>query len=97
MFNGLGEAFGVEPGGFSVSAGFVDALTAVGDDERNERPSSGDHSEGQFHQVEECLGIELPGVADLLVPQQVHQAVEDAAGRQDRGREGDGQGPADLP
>ncbi|MFI2906953.1 hypothetical protein ACG2OD_01600 [Streptomyces sp. PDY-4] len=77
--DGLGEAFGMEPGGFAVGAGFVHALAAVGDDQGDERAGPGDHAEGEFHQVEEGLGIKLRGGVDLLEVQQVYQAVEDAA------------------
>ncbi|WP_199813207.1 hypothetical protein [Streptomyces aureocirculatus] len=35
--DGLGEALGVQPGGFAVGAGLVDALAAVGDDQDDER------------------------------------------------------------
>lgn len=93
LLDGLGEAFGVEPGGFAVGAGVIDALAAVGD----ERAGPSDHAEGEFDQVEESFGVEFLGGVDLLNVQQVHQAAEDAAGHQDRGGEGGGQGPADLP
>jgi hypothetical protein len=73
-----------------VGADLVDALTAVGHDQGDERTGPGDHSEREFHQVEECLRVELRGAVDLLEVQQVHQAVEDAAGDQDRGDEGGG-------
>jgi hypothetical protein len=46
-----------------VSAGFVDAL-AAGGDERHACPD--DHSEPAFHQVDECLGVELRDAVDLL-------------------------------
>ncbi|GAA5608779.1 hypothetical protein Sgri01_07148 [Streptomyces griseus] len=95
--DGLGEALGVEPGGLAVSAGFVDALAAVGDDQGDECTGTGDHSEGELHQVEERLRVELRGGTDLLDVQQDYQEVEDAARDQDRGGEGEGQRPADLP
>ncbi|MFD6243130.1 MULTISPECIES: hypothetical protein [Streptomyces] len=95
--DGLREALGVEPGGLAVGAGFVDALTAVGDDQGDERTGPGDHAKGKLHQVEERLRVELCGGVDLLEVQQVHQAIEDTAGHQDRGDEGEGQGPAHSP
>jgi len=51
-------------------------------------PSSPD-TEGELHQGEECLGVELRGAVDLLEVQQVHQAAENAVGHQDRSDEGD--------
>jgi len=95
--DGLGEPFGAEPGGFAVGAGFVDALAAVGDDQGDEHAGPDDHAEGKLHQDEKCFRIEFLRGVDLLEVQQVHQAVEDSAGHQNRGHEGDGQGPADLP
>ncbi|MFD9052675.1 hypothetical protein [Streptomyces zaomyceticus] len=79
MFDGLDEPFGVEPGGFPVRSGFIDALAAVGDDQGYECASPGDHSEGELHQVEERFRVELRGAVDLLEIQQLHQAVEDAS------------------
>ncbi|WP_235023612.1 hypothetical protein [Streptomyces sp. WAC05374] len=95
--DGLGEAFGVEPGSLAVRPGLINALAAVGDDQSDERAGPGDHAEGELDQVEERLGVELRGGVDLLEVQEVHQAVEDASGHDDRGDEGDGQGPADSP
>lgn len=95
--NGLGEALGVQPGGLAVGAGLVDALAAVGDDQGDERTCPSDHPEGEFHQVEERLRIQLRGGVDLLEVQQDYQAVEDAARDQDRSDEGQNQRSADLP
>ncbi|MFC8201586.1 hypothetical protein ACFUTV_40295 [Streptomyces sp. NPDC057298] len=93
--DGLGEAFGVEAGGFAVGAGLVDALAAVGDDEGDEGSGSGDHSEGEFHQVEECLGVEFRGAVDFLEVEQYYQSVKNCACDQDGGGEGEGPCPAD--
>ncbi|WP_158718779.1 hypothetical protein [Streptomyces griseus] len=95
--DGLGEAFGVEPGGFAMGAGLVDALAAVGDDQGDERAGPRDHPEGEFHQVEERLRVQLRGVVDLLDVQEQDQAVEDAARDQDRGGEYEGERSADPP
>ncbi|MFH8411395.1 hypothetical protein ACH4FX_42565 [Streptomyces sp. NPDC018019] len=92
-----GETLSVGPGGFAVGTGLVDALAAVGDDEGDEGTGPGDHSEGEFHQVEERLGAELGGGVDLLEAEQQHQPVEDAARDQDCGGEGEAQCPADSP
>ncbi|WP_440582006.1 hypothetical protein [Streptomyces flavofungini] len=88
--DGLGEAFGVQPGGFAVGAGFVDALAEVGDDQRDERTGPGDHAEGELHQVEERLRVELRGAVELLEAEQERQPVKDAARHKDRGAEGEG-------
>ncbi|GGV97421.1 hypothetical protein GCM10015535_68760 [Streptomyces gelaticus] len=95
--DGLGETLRVQPGRFPVGPGLVDALPTVGDDQGDECAGSGDHPEGEFHQVEERLGVELGGGVDLLEVEQHHQPVEDAARGQDRGGEGEGQRPAGLP
>ncbi|MFD4866253.1 hypothetical protein [Streptomyces sp. NPDC058412] len=62
---GLGEPLGMA-GGIAVRTGLVDTLAAVRDDQGDERASPGDHSEGEFHQVEEGLGVEFRGGVDLL-------------------------------
>ncbi|MCX5434735.1 hypothetical protein OHU11_41895 (plasmid) [Streptomyces sp. NBC_00257] len=72
-----------------MSTSLIDALTAVGNDQGDERASPGDHSEGELHQVEECLRVELRCGVDLLEVQYIHQAVEHASGHQDCGHEGD--------
>ncbi len=95
--DGVGEAFGVEAGGFAAGAGFVDALAAVGDDQGDERAGPGDHAEGELHQVEEGFRVELRGGVDLLEVQQHHQAVEGASCGQYRGGEREGQRPAAPP
>ncbi|MGW2113412.1 hypothetical protein, partial [Streptomyces sp. NPDC001948] len=74
LVDGLGEAFGVEPGGFAVGARLVHPLAAVGNNQGDERASPGYHSEGDFHDVEERLGVELRCGVDLLEVQQGDQA-----------------------
>lgn len=49
----------MQPGGLTVGAGLVDALATIGNDQGDERTSPGDHLEGEFHQVEEPIGVEL--------------------------------------
>ncbi|MBU6530970.1 hypothetical protein [Streptomyces mayonensis] len=78
-----------------MSTGFVDALTAVSSDQGDECAGPGNRAEGKLHQVER-LGVELCGGVDLLELQQVHPAVEDAAGHQDRGDAGDDRGRPSL-
>ncbi|WP_449479919.1 hypothetical protein [Streptomyces avidinii] len=80
-----------------MSTGLVDALAAVGNDQGNERARPGDDPEGEFHQVEERLRVELRGAVDLLEVQHHHEPVEDTACDQDRDNEGHGQGPSDPP
>ncbi|MEU3704489.1 hypothetical protein AB0E82_19645 [Streptomyces anulatus] len=72
----LGEALGVQPGSLTVGTRLVDVLTAVPDDEGDERASPGYHAEGELHDVEKRLGVELRGCVDLLEVQQDDQAVE---------------------
>ncbi|MFT9474742.1 hypothetical protein [Streptomyces sp. 11-1-2] len=79
LFDGLGEALGMEPGGLPVSAYLVDALATVGNDQGDERAGPGDHSEGELHQVEKRLRVELGGAVDPPEAQKDHQTVEDTA------------------
>ncbi|MDK1476947.1 hypothetical protein QNO07_26730 [Streptomyces sp. 549] len=95
--DGLGEALGVQAGGFTVGAGLIHALAAVGDDQGDERAGPGHHPEGQLHQVEQRVGVELRRTVDLAEVQQHHQPMEDTTGDQHRRGEGDGQRPTDPP
>ncbi|MFD4116809.1 hypothetical protein ACFWSJ_25575 [Streptomyces niveus] len=88
-----GEAFGVEPRGFAVSAGLIHALAVVGDDQGDEGTGPGDHPEGKFHQVKERLRVKLGGGVNLLEVEQHHQPVED----DDCGGKGESQRPANPP
>ncbi|MGW2749120.1 hypothetical protein [Streptomyces sp. NPDC001450] len=53
--DGLGEALGVQSGGFPVGAGFVDALPTVGDNQGDESTGTGHDTEGELDQVKERL------------------------------------------
>jgi hypothetical protein len=97
LFDGLGEALGVEAGGFAAGAGLVHSLASVGDDRGDERTGPGDYPEGELHQVEEGLGVDLRAAVDRLDVQQYHQPAEGAARDQDRSDESEGWRPTDLP
>ncbi|MET7887800.1 DUF6233 domain-containing protein [Streptomyces avermitilis] len=59
--DGLGEALGVQPRVFTVGAGFVDALAAVGDDQGDERTGASDDAEGDPDPGDAAGGQELVG------------------------------------
>ncbi|GAA3487667.1 hypothetical protein GCM10018987_17460 [Streptomyces cremeus] len=95
--DGRREAFGVQAGGLAVGAGLIHALAAVGDDQGDERTGSCDHPEGELHQVEERLRIELGAGVQCPEVEQHHQHGEDGARDEHGGGEGQEQRPADFP
>ncbi len=95
--DGLGEALGVQPGGFPVGASFVDALPAVGDDQGDKGTGPGDHSEGEFYQVEERLGVDAAFGLQLAGAEQAPAGVEHGGGDSKCGEEGQGEDEADVP
>ncbi|WP_435813030.1 hypothetical protein [Streptomyces rochei] len=97
LVDGLGEALGVEPGGFPVSASLIDTLAAVGDDQSNKCAGPGYHAEGQLHQVEESLGVDASFGFQAASAEKVPAGVEHGSGDRKCSEEGQGEDEADVP